>query len=577
MLSEQMDNFLLQAVVDELKPILTGRRLVKVYQPSDTDLALDFQLGSGKSLIVSIGPAGPAAFLGQRTVDDASKGKPLPPFALRLRKQLGSSTLVNIEKLGDDRVIDLDFRIYNDSSQHSVRRLTLSLVGKSADVFLVEDSDVVDSLRKGEHARGPYRRPLPVTDRIDPLTIPDDTWQQLVAQAEGDVARAAARLLGLTPVLCRELAWLARDVSPVVALRELCDRMTAHPARPGIYSAVELAELMRRPGLVDDSLTLSNISLDHLAGLPLARFASVNEAAEAYFKLVTERQHFSALKQRLNANLRQRLKKQQRLRENLEEELTKFQQEPVLQRFGDLLLANINSAVKAGDDFLVTDYFTAEQPQVSVPTAAQPDAQSAAAHYFKAARKARNGLIAVRERISQTDAEVTKLQRSLLDADHAANIEDVTVMLKQAGLSGSDTRSRKDAARAEAKQRLPGIRRYRSADGYEILVGRSERDNDHLTMRIARSSDLWFHAADYPGSHVVLRNPSRKTIAPGSIIAAAQLAAKFSQAAAENKVAVNYCERKFVSKPKGFSPGQVRLSSFKTIIVEPAEAAERLY
>jgi predicted ribosome quality control (RQC) complex YloA/Tae2 family protein len=127
------------------------------------------------------------------------------------------------------------------------------------------------------------------------------------------------------------------------------------------------------------------------------------------------------------------------------------------------------------------------------------------------------------------------------------------------------------------KQETPsGVRRYRSSDGFEILVGRTDRDNDNLTTKIARSSDLWFHAADYPGSHVVLRNPQRKPVAPGSIRQAAELAAKFSQAKNDAKVAVNYCERKFVSKPKGFPPGQVRLSSFKTILVEPQESAERI-
>ena len=123
---------------------------------------------------------------------------------------------------------------------------------------------------------------------------------------------------------------------------------------------------------------------------------------------------------------------------------------------------------------------------------------------------------------------------------------------------------------------LPGVRRYRSSDGYEILVGRTDRDNDQLTMRIAKSFDLWFHAADYPGSHVVLRNPRRQPVPQRSIAEAAQLAAKFSQAKDAPKVAVNYCEKKFVTKPKGFAPGQVRLSSFKTILVEPAEAGERL-
>ena len=100
--------------------------------------------------------------------------------------------------------------------------------------------------------------------------------------------------------------------------------------------------------------------------------------------------------------------------------------------------------------------------------------------------------------------------------------------------------------------------------------------NDNLTFRVAKSADLWFHAADYPGSHAVLRNPQRKEVPINSILEAAALAAKFSQARENAKVAVNYCEKKFVTKPKGFAPGQVRLSSFKTVMVEPREAGERL-
>jgi predicted ribosome quality control (RQC) complex YloA/Tae2 family protein len=127
------------------------------------------------------------------------------------------------------------------------------------------------------------------------------------------------------------------------------------------------------------------------------------------------------------------------------------------------------------------------------------------------------------------------------------------------------------------EEKISGVRRYRSSDGYEILVGRTDRDNDHLTMRVAKSYDLWFHAADYPGSHVVLRNPQRREVPQRAILEAAQLAAKFSSARANAKVAVNFCEKKFVTKPKGFNVGQVRLASFKTIMVEPSEAGERVY
>ena len=134
----------------------------------------------------------------------------------------------------------------------------------------------------------------------------------------------------------------------------------------------------------------------------------------------------------------------------------------------------------------------------------------------------------------------------------------------------------KERTKGKGEQQIPGVRRYLSTDGYEILVGRASRDNDNLTFRIARPHDLWLHAGDYPGSHVVVRNPNRKEIPQRTIIEAAQLAGRFSQASEDSKVVVHYTERKFLSKPKGAAPGLVRMSSFRSITVEPKESVERL-
>ena len=107
-------------------------------------------------------------------------------------------------------------------------------------------------------------------------------------------------------------------------------------------------------------------------------------------------------------------------------------------------------------------------------------------------------------------------------------------------------------------------------------MGRAARDNDNLTFRIAQPNDLWMHTGDYPGSHVVVRNPTRKEIPQRTIIEAAQLAGKFSQASEDSKVVVHYTERKFLSKPKGAAAGLVRLSRFRSITVEPKESVNRL-
>jgi len=133
----------------------------------------------------------------------------------------------------------------------------------------------------------------------------------------------------------------------------------------------------------------------------------------------------------------------------------------------------------------------------------------------------------------------------------------------------SEDRPKTPSEKKKDKDSFNGARVFKSSDGYEILVGKKAKDNDHLTFRVARSLDLWLHAADYPGSHVVVKNPNRKDVPHQTLLEAAQLAAFYSDAREQIKAAVNYTQKKFVNKPRGAAPGLVRLATFKTILVVP--------
>ncbi|HVQ37102.1 MAG TPA: NFACT RNA binding domain-containing protein, partial [Pyrinomonadaceae bacterium] len=168
--------------------------------------------------------------------------------------------------------------------------------------------------------------------------------------------------------------------------------------------------------------------------------------------------------------------------------------------------------------------------------------------------------------LAAIEEKQTKLEKAIADRD-----ETVLTSLTQPKAQKTAVRPKEKASTA-----IPGMRRYRSSDGYEVIVGRSARDNDQLTFRVARPNDLWLHAGDYPGSHVIIRNSSRNEIPHRTIIEAAQLAAKFSQASSDSKVTIHYTPRKFLTKPKGSAPGLVRMSSFRSVTVEPGETMERL-
>ena len=574
-----MDLFLLQAIAKELEPLLAGHRLGKIVQLNTTDLALDFRLRDGRWLVISTDPARLALYLTSRQPKQLSdEPRTDTGFVALAKKYLGSARLLAMETLGYDRVVNFDFEAEDDDNQIKRRKLVVLLTGRTANVVLTEGNQILARLREGEESSTEFSEPLPPADKLDPFQCSAAQLYDLIAESDGNIATAAQKhFIGFSPAYARELAYRAQFSEPELALQNLlADLFEANPV-PAIYSAPAIEALKQEIGRDEFSLTLSPIELRHLFALEQSSFASINEAADIYFTLLENRRRFQAGKQKLVSQLGAKLKKQRTLLANLERELAGFASGEKHQRWGELLLANLHQAIKTDAGFAVTDFYDEAQATITIPSADKPTAQDAAEHYFKLARKAKNGQAAISARLPEVKKEVVSLETKLAQVSEVTRAEDLKPLLEASGpASPTPAKPKTQPGKKTKEEKISGVRRYRSTDGYEILVGRTDRDNDNLTLRVAKSYDLWFHAADYPGSHVVLRNPQRREVSPRAITEAAELAAKFSSARNNAKVAVNYCEKKFVTKPKGFAPGQVRLASFKTVMVEPKEAVERL-
>jgi predicted ribosome quality control (RQC) complex YloA/Tae2 family protein len=576
-----MDNFLLQAIVTELSPLLTGARLGKAVQLGATDLALDFRLRDGRWLAVSTDPQRLALYLSARNPKQlGEEPRTDTAFVSLVRKHLGGARLLGIEKLGYDRVVHFDFDAEDENGPPARRTLVVLLTGRAANVLIVEDSRVLAALREREDTT--YADPPPPAGKLDPFQVSAEKLDELIAASAGDVAAAAQRhLIGFSAAYAEELRARAVSQAPRAALQSLLADLFERPPQPAIYSSPSLDELQREIGRDEFQAVLFVVPPSGGSGLSPQlppEGGTTNQTADQFFTLLDQRRRFLAERQTLHSQLAARLKKQRALQTNLTRELAGFANADVHQRYGELLLANLHQAQKTDAGFAVTDFYDERQPTVFIPAANKSDAREAAEHYFKLARKARHGQQTINERLPGIEREINSLDDNLARLDAITRADDLRDFAASLSLPKPPA-PKKNLAQPGKKakeEKLPGVRRYRSSDGFEMLVGRADRDNDHLTFRIAKSQDLWLHAADYPGSHVVVRNPQRKPLPARTLTEAAQLAAKFSQARANAKVAVNYCERKFVTKPKGFAPGQVRLSSFKTVLVEPAEAGERI-
>lgn len=303
-------------------------------------------------------------------------------------------------------------------------------------------------------------------------------------------------------------------------------------------------------------------------------FATLSAAVDEHYRRLDAEHSFTAQAHGIEANLRKEINRRLKLKTNLQKDLVAHGRPAEHKRLGDLLLANISNAKREGTKISLTDYYAEGEPTVEIEVDENASLQEAAAAAFSRYGKAKRAIDEIATRMSQTDKEVTQLDAKLARLGTAIGSRSLEALAEFAQPKKSGPakghRPRKQTSS------LPGMRHYRSSDGYEVVVGRSARDNDQLTFKVARPNDLWLHAGDYPGSHVIVRNSKRDEVPHRTIIEAAQLAAKFSQASKDSKVTVHYTPRKFISKPKGAAPGLVRMSSFKSITVEPGEVMERL-
>ncbi|MFN2455583.1 MAG: NFACT RNA binding domain-containing protein [Pyrinomonadaceae bacterium] len=276
----------------------------------------------------------------------------------------------------------------------------------------------------------------------------------------------------------------------------------------------------------------------------------------------------------MRQQFRKQLTQKTKLQSGLRRDLTAHGDADEHRRAGDLILANLANAERRGNIVTLTDYYAEGEPRIELEIDEASTLQEEAARRFTRYTKAKRAAQEIDKRLITLEAELKTLQA------REALLQQITEARDEAALEAFSGEKKKESRRPSQAQKpfesVSGARRYRSSDGYEILVGRAARDNDQLTFRIARPYDLWLHAADYPGSHVVVRNPTRKDIPHRTIIEAAQLAAYFSQAKRDAKVDVHYTPRKFLSKPKNSAPGLVRMSAFRNILVEPRESIERI-
>ena len=302
-------------------------------------------------------------------------------------------------------------------------------------------------------------------------------------------------------------------------------------------------------------------------------FPSLSAAADDYYLRCESAATFAARSNASLGKIKKELAQAIKLQSNLGNDLAAHGDSEQHKRRGELLLANIANATRDGNRVKLKDYYSEGAPDIEIEVDENSSLQDEAARYFARYTKAKRATQEIYARRIELTQTIKQLKERKTELEKIIDASDESALALFEG--SAKTQPAKNVKRKPA-DKIPGVRRYRSSDGYEILVGRAAHTNDQLTFRIARPHDWWLHSADYPGSHVVIRSHTRSEIPHRTIIEAAQIAAKFSQAGEDSKVSVHYTQRKFLSKPKGAAPGLVRMSTFRTIVVQPSDELPRI-
>ena len=567
-----MDNFYLAAILTEVTPSVVGRSVSRVSLSEDL-LSFDFRLKEGRHLVISLVPANPGLFLAGVCIrPDGSGPQSAGYFISSLRKNLNGTRLVSLRKIVNYRAVELRFEAHDFAGVSRHNQLVLRLTGRGTNAYLLEETGNVLATYKERGGALPELESQPSTLELEgALQSCDSTMSESEA-----VDRFFGRDSAFGPLLREEFHFRCRSASPSDALKSLASDLSEGDPVPLVYSSLSLNEVGTRRAIHEPSLLLSCIELAQAAQLQRYEFESFSDAAEAYYIARWRAASFESELRGLRLSLERAQKKEQALLSALEGDLNRFGDPEQLKRWGDLLLANATTARSDGNTVRLPDYYDPSQPEIELEMLGAPNLQQAASRYFERYQKARRAVKAiglrcetVKQRLQTLEALSSRLAKQPTASTVSQLKEEAQRLL---GIRQSSSGSKRRQVTAVANTG----RWFRSSEGYEIVVGRNDRENDAITFRLARPGDTWLHAADYPGSHVIVRNPGRAPLPQKTLHEAAAVTAYYSQAKEDGKVAVHYTLRKFVSKPPRAKPGLVRLSSLKTVVIAPACTLERI-
>lgn len=556
-----MDIFVLKALIDGLQATLLGAVITKVFQMTADDILLRLWRRQDMRLFLSIRPPEPHLLL---TTERFHNPQQPPRFAALLRARLAGMRLQALRVTPYERVVSLHWERPDDPA--AALTLIHELAGARANLVLVNASGViVDACKHIPSATAqrapvlpglPYQPPVLPPQRRLLSTVTAADLQQLHAQGAWDTAHLQRLLVGFSGPLIAEL--LHRSQGDPLACWEI-----VHTLREDYAQGRLMLSVCTTP---DGRRQVSALPLTHCA-YTIEPWASAPDAVAACYQPLLHTTAVTHTRSLLHKTVRQRLQKLRQKVTHLTQDAATLESYLPYQHYGTLLVAQ--RLPRGATHATVVDYYSPEQATLTITLDPRLSIQDNAQSYFKKYRKAKNGLTKVQTLLTQCIAEERYLDSLAQRLDEAEDIETLTAIAAELGPAAASSQTRGTLAIRAATPAALSYRTFVSREGYTLYCGKSHQGNEELLRRVATPEDIWLHAHQQAGAHVVLKVSPHQDPPWSALQEAAALAAFFSKGKDAASVEVIYTAVKHVRKFRGARPGQVHVQTYRTLEVAP--------
>ena len=573
-----LDGAFVHFLTKELKDELCGARVSQIHQPNRDELIVAVRTFNGnKKLLISARANSPRV----NFTDNAPENPASPPMlCMLLRKRLGGAKIFDVRQPDLERIVFIDFDATNDLGDPVRLTLAVEIMGKYSNViFIDEDGTIIDALKRVDPTMTTQRLVLPgmkyelppAQNKLSMLKCePSEIVKAIVDSERPEKLNKAIlnAVQGVSPIVCREIEYLITSGQEIYT-----DEFNSQYMKRLDYYIAKLTNAVREFNGVPYCVSEPKGKPKDISFMGITQYgtAMTVKRAESFSQLLDsfylERDRADRMKVKGQDLLKLLTNASERISRKINTQRAELKQcadREKLRIYGDLLQANLYRIEKGSPFVDLENFYDENMSVVRIKLDPSKSGSQNAQKYYKDYRKAKTAEQILTEQIDLAEKELIYIDNvfdSLSRAETERELSEIRAELVQTGYIKSK------GNKGREQKPLPPLK-FKTSDGFEVLVGRNNRQNDTLTLKTANNNDIWFHTKDIPGSHTILVTNGREPT-DTAILETAKIAAYHSKGKDSSQVPVDYTQIRNVSKPQGAKPGMVIFVKNRTVYVTP--------